>query len=124
MASLSSLVSSLAELIHMIKCNYGHDNKKCEMCGIKFKNCEGCLEYTNVKDDFIENKCLCCNKNYQNKFDTNLESDFLIYTNFLTMISKSLFCCCEKMFTYINAWMIGTNSMKHHYQRKKIFTVT
>ena len=26
-----------------------------------------CLEYTNIKDDLIEYKCLCCNKNYQKK---------------------------------------------------------
>ena len=25
--------------------------------------------YTNVKDNLIEYKCLCCNKNYKKKFD-------------------------------------------------------
>ena len=43
----------------------------------------------------------------------------LLYRNFLTMISISLFYCCEKVFTRMNTWMIGKNSMKHHYQRKK-----
>ena len=38
-------------------------------CRIKYKNCECCLEYTSVKDDLIEYKCLSCNKNYQNRFD-------------------------------------------------------
>ena len=65
MASLlSNLVNNLAEGIQKIKCKYRHDNEKSEMSGIKYKNCEGYFEYTNVKDD-------------------------LIYTNFLTMISLS-----------------------------------
>ena len=36
----------------------------------------------------------------------------------------SLFYCCEKGFILMNIWMIGKNSMKHHYLKKKIFTVT
>ena len=34
----------------------GHDNKKCKTCGIKYKDCEGCLKYNNIKDDLIPNK--------------------------------------------------------------------
>ena len=40
------------------------------------KDCECCLKYSNVQDDLIEYKCLCCNKNYQNKFDLNLKKQF------------------------------------------------
>ena len=55
--------------------------------------------------------------------------DLLIHTNFLTKCSKnllsiSLFYCCNKVLTYMNSWMIEKNLMKHHYQIKKIFTVT
>ena len=32
---LSNLVNNLAQEIHKIKFKYGHDNKKCETCGIK-----------------------------------------------------------------------------------------
>ena len=57
MASLlSSLVNNNAKRIHKIKCKYEHSDPKCESCRIK---------YTNVKDDSIEYKCLCCNKSYQ-----------------------------------------------------------
>ena len=42
-----------------------HDNKKCETCRIKYKDCQCCLECTNAKDDLIECKYLCYNKNYQ-----------------------------------------------------------
>ena len=32
--SLSNLVNNLAEEIHKTKHKYGHDNEKCEKCGI------------------------------------------------------------------------------------------
>ena len=32
--------------------------------------------------------------------------------------------CFEKILTHINTWMIGENSLKHHYQGKNVFTVT
>ena len=38
----------------------------------------------------MENKCFCCNKNYQHKFDEKLKDRFLIHTNFvITMITVS-----------------------------------
>ena len=62
-SSLLYLVNNLAEGIHKIKCKYGRDNKKCETCGTKHKDCECCLEYTNIKDDLIEYKYLSCYDN-------------------------------------------------------------
>ena len=76
-SSLSNLVNNLSEGNQRIKCKYGHDDKKCETCGIKYKYCNYVLEYTNFKDDLIEYKCLCCNKNYQHKFDEKLKERFL-----------------------------------------------
>ena len=75
-SSLSNLADHLTEGIHKTKCQQGHNNKKCETCGIKYKDCECCLAYTNVKDDLIEYKCFCCNKNYHKKFDENLKKRF------------------------------------------------
>ena len=55
MASLlSNLVNNIADGIHIIKCKQGHDNKKCETQGIKYKNCKCFLEYTNFKDNLIK----------------------------------------------------------------------
>ena len=71
-SSLSNLIKNLSEGIHRIKCKYRHDDKKCETCRITYKYCDCFLEYTNFKDDLIEYKCLCCNKNYQQKFDEKL----------------------------------------------------
>ena len=39
-SSLSILVNNLAEKIRNTKCKYGHDNKKCETCRGKYKDCE------------------------------------------------------------------------------------
>ena len=66
----------------------------------------------------LEYKCLYCNENYQKNFDENL-TDLLIHKNSRAMISMNLFCYCEKVFTHMNTWMIGKNSMKHHYLKKK-----
>ena len=57
-SSLTNLVDNLAEGIYKIKCKHRHDNKKCEICGIKYKYCECCFEQTNIKDYLIEYKCL------------------------------------------------------------------
>ena len=76
MVSLSNLVNNLSEEFHRIKCKFGHDNKKCETCRTKYKYCDCFVEYTNFKDDLIEYKCLCCNKNCQHKFDEKLKERF------------------------------------------------
>ena len=60
--SLSNLVNNLSEGIHRIKSKCGHNDKKCETCGITYKVCDCFLEYTNFKDDLLEYKCLCHKK--------------------------------------------------------------
>ena len=73
---LSNRVNNLSEGIHRIKCIFGHDDKKCETCGINYKYCDCFLGYTNFKDNLIECKCLCCNKNYQHNFNEKLKERF------------------------------------------------
>ena len=53
-SSLSNLVNNLSDEIHRIKFKFGHDDKKCETCGVKCKYCNCFLEYKNFKDDSIE----------------------------------------------------------------------
>ena len=60
-----------------MKFKYEHNDKKCETCKIKYKYCHCSLEYTNFKDDLIEYKSLCCNKNYQQKLHEKLKERFL-----------------------------------------------
>ena len=68
-SSLSNQLNDLSKGIRRIKCKFGHDDKKCETCGIKYKHRDCCLKYSNFKDDLIEYKCLCCNKNCEHKFE-------------------------------------------------------
>ena len=68
-------ISLIILLKEFIKLNVNTDTmKKIKTCEIKYKNCF--LEYINYKDDFIEYKCLCCNKNYPKNFDENLKKWF------------------------------------------------
>ena len=50
---LSNLAINLAEGIHEMKYRFGHDNKKCEFCGIKYKDCNCFLEYTNFENNLV-----------------------------------------------------------------------
>ena len=75
-SSLSNLVNNLSGGIYRIKCKFGHNNKKCETCGIKYKHCNCFLEYKILKDYLIEYKCLSCHKSYQRKFDEKLKERF------------------------------------------------
>ena len=108
-SSLSCLGNNIAEGIRKLKCKYRNTDKmiKCEVCGIKHKDGDCFLEYTNFRDDLVEYKCLCCGKNYQKQFDENFEKRFL--TNFLTMISTRLFYCCKRVFIHTNTRMVGKN---------------
>ena len=71
-SSLLNLVNNFAEGIDKIKCKY--NDKKCKNCRVKYKYCNGSVEYKNTKDNLTEYKCLCFNKNYQQKFDEKLAS--------------------------------------------------
>ena len=75
-SSWSDLFNNLSDGVHKIKCKYGHNDKKCETCGIKYKHCDCFREYENFKDDLIKYKCLFCNKSYQRNFDKKLKEKF------------------------------------------------
>ena len=50
-SSLLNLANNLSEGIHEIKCKYGHDDKKFETCGIKYKVRDCFREYKNFKNE-------------------------------------------------------------------------
>ena len=103
----SNLVNNFADGIHKIKCKSGHNNEKCKTHGIKYKDCERYLEYKSYKDDLIEHKCLCCNKNYKKKFDEKLKkiigNPYKHFNNdinkFISLLRKGV-CLYE----YIHDW--------------------
>ena len=106
------------------QCKLGHDTTNCETCRIKHKYCNSFLEYTNFKNDLIEYKWLCCNKSYQRKFDKNLKERFCNTYKFSNHKNNKFVLFLQKgvyPHEYMNDW---ENSMKHHYQKKKIFIVT
>ena len=74
----------------------------------------------NFKSDLTEYKC--CNNSYQRKFDEKLKERIFNTYKFANHDNdKFILLLREGGFSI---WMIGKNSMKHHYLEKKIFTVT
>ena len=51
---LPNLVNNLSEGLRRIKCKLGHDDKKYETWGIKYKYRDCFHEYTNFKDNLME----------------------------------------------------------------------
>ena len=91
-----------------------NDNKKCESCGIKYKDCECFLEYTSFKDNSIAYKCLSCNKNHQKRFDEYLKKRFVNAYKFCNHeINKFTLLLWKGVYPYkyIDE---RNNSMKHH----------
>ena len=87
-SSFSNLVNNLSEEIHKIKCKYGHDNKKCEPCGIKYKYCDYLLKSMNFKD---ENTNFCvATEVVKHKFDKKLKEQFF-YSHKLPNHDKNKF---------------------------------
>ena len=73
--SLSKLVNNLSQGLCRIKCKLEQNDKTCETCEIRYKHCDCFLEYTDFKDDLIEQKYLTksCNKIYQQNFNEKLK---------------------------------------------------
>ena len=124
-SSLSNLANNLSEGFYRIKCQYGHDDKKCEIWETKYKCCKCFLEYTNFKNNFIEYKCQCCHKNYQHKFDEKLKERFFNTHKFCNPDNNKLILLLQKClypYEYIDDWKkFNEVSLP---EKKKIFTVT
>ena len=86
-------------------------------CRIKYKYCDYFLEYTNFKDDLIEYKSLCGSKSYQHKFDEKSKERFFNTNKFSKHNNNTLLL--RKGALFMNIWLIGKNSMKHYYLKKK-----
>ena len=52
--SLSNLVNNLCEVIHRIKCEYGHDEKKCETWGMMKKNVKLGELHTKCATEYVD----------------------------------------------------------------------
>ena len=70
----SNWVNNLFEGIHKIKFKYRNYNNYVNFAELIISIP---TVYKNFKDDLIEYKCLCCNKNYQHKFNEKLMERFI-----------------------------------------------
>ena len=106
-SSLPNLIDNLTERIHKIKC----------------KGWDCFLEYKRVKGNLIIYKCLSYNKCYSKKLNEGLNKKFKKTFKFSNN-NIIIFFCLEKVFIFINIWMIGKSLMKQHYLKKKNFIAT
>ena len=68
----------------------------------------------------MEHKCLCCNKNYQKKFDENLKKRFFntykIFNNFILFLRKSVYLLPEKEYFYSHVNMEDTTDASYTHE--------
>ena len=65
------------------------------------------LEYTNIEDGLIENKCLCCNKNYQQKYNETLKEQFVNTYRFSNLDKNKFILLLQKgvySYEHMNDW--------------------
>ena len=83
------------------------------------------LGFSNLKDYFIEYKCLCCNKTYQHRFDEKFKERLFDTYKFSSLDNNKFISLLRKgvhPYEYMDDW--GKKLSKHHYLKKKIFTIT
>ena len=107
--SLPNLVNNLGEKIRKVDFKYVRDDKKCETCGIKYKDCNWFLEYANFKNNLLNTNVCVVTIIIRKGFMKNWRKDFSIHINYLTMVSISLFYWCENLFAHMNIQMTGKN---------------
>ena len=86
-SSLSNLVRNLSERFKKLNVNTDTMIKK---------YCDCFLEYINFKDHLTQYKCLCCNDNYQQKFDEKLKEQFFNTYKFSTHDNNKLILLLRK----------------------------
>ena len=86
---------------------------------INIINCDYFLEYTNFKDNLIEYKCLCCNKNYQHKFD-EMTKERLFNTSKFSNHDNNKFILLSRKDVYPYEYMDHWKRFnENHYLKKK-----
>ena len=123
-SSLLNLVDNLSEGIHKIKCKFGHDDKNLKLAELNINISTVFFEYTNFRDNLIEYKCLCCSKNYQNKFDETLEKQIFNTYKFSNHDNNQFILLLQKVVCPYEYMDIYEKFNEASLPGKKIFTVT
>ena len=92
--------------------------QRCETCGNRSKYCDCFFECKNFKDNLIDYKCLCCNKNYQHKFDEKSKERFFNKYKF----AKQNYIKFNLLF--LKGFHPWEKSYETSLPEKKIFTIT
>ena len=72
--------------------------EKCKTCGIKYKDCDCFLEFTNLSDNLKKYKHIyVIRRIVKKKFNENLKKKFLMDRNFTTIISISFILLLQKV---------------------------
>ena len=72
--------------------------EKCKTCGIKYKDCDCFLEFTNLSDNLKKYKHIyVITRIVKKKFNENLKKKFLMDRNFTTIISISFILLLQKV---------------------------
>ena len=89
--------------INRTKCKNWYDDKRCENCRrIEYMYCDCFLEYPNFTNfNLIEYRCLCCNKNYQHKFDEILKEQFFKILRFSNHVNNKFVLLLQKGIIYL-----------------------
>lgn len=108
---MASPLSSLTD--HLAKC----------LCKVNCKGCKWSLEYMNK--EWFTNIQLFGQEHNRKILMKVYPKDFKIYTNFLmeTWTNNKFFLMSWKgVYPYPYTWMVGRDSVKHHYPQKRNFT--
>ena len=120
------MASSLSNL-SIIKRKYRHEGKKWESRRIKVLELfffGFCFEYIKLKNDLIECKCLCCNKNYKQKFDEKSKKQVFDKCKFSNHDNNKFILLLRKC-VYSYGYVDDCEKLnKIHFLKKKIFTAT
>ena len=108
-SSSSNLNNNFPKGIYKIKSKYGHNKKNCKRCGIKYKDYECCLAFSNVNNNLI--KVFVLQKNIQKSFNKNLKKDLLVYkfanydiSKFILLLQKDVY-----LYEYMGAGIFPRN---------------
>ena len=102
----------------------GHYDKKRKTFGIKYKDCQCFIEYTNFTDNLIKYKCLCGNNIYKQRSEENLKRGFVNTCKFfnhnifkfILLLRKSVY-----PFEHMDNWKAFNEIL---LPEKEIFTVS